>query len=101
MSSSLDEKTVRHVAHLARLEVSDEEVALFADQLSAVLQHMDQLNELDTADTKPTVHPLPLSNVLREDEPGPTLTPTDALLNAPQSQAPFFKVPKVLDQDSA
>ncbi len=101
MSSSLDEKTVRHVAHLARLKVSDEEVALFASQLSAVLRHMDQLNELDTTGTEPTVHPLPLSNVLREDEPSPTLTQADALLNAPQTQDSFFSVPKVLDQDSA
>ena len=101
MSSSLDEAAVRHVAHLARLEISDEEVRRYADQLSAVLGYVDQLNELDTTDVPPTTHAVPLSNVFRDDAVRSSLGPERALSNAPQQQDGFFRVPKVLDQESA
>ena len=101
MSSSLDEAAVRHVAHLARLKISDEEVRLYADQLSAVLGYVDQLNELDTTDVPPTTHAVPLSNVFRDDAVRASLSPGRALSNAPQQQDDFFRVPKVLDQESA
>jgi aspartyl-tRNA(Asn)/glutamyl-tRNA(Gln) amidotransferase subunit C len=101
MSATLDEGAVRHVAHLARLHISDDEVARFADQLSSILDYVAQLNELDTADTPPTAHPLPVVNVFREDEVRPGLEQSVALSNAPQRQDGFFQVPKVLDQESA
>lgn len=98
---ALEESDVRHVAHLARLTVSDEEVARYAGQLSAILDYMEQLNELNTEDIPPTAHPLPLANVMRDDVVRES-TPTDAALsNAPQRQESFFRVPKVLDQESA
>ncbi len=100
MAPVLDEATVRHVAHLARLEITDNEVALFANQLSKVLGYIAQLDELDTKDVPPTAHPLPLSNVFREDNVQPGLESDQALLNAPRRQGAFFHVPKVLDQQS-
>ena len=97
--STLDEETVRHVAHLARLKVSDEEVARYTEQLSSILRYVEQLRELDTSDTPPTSHPLPVANVFREDRVRDCLDAADALRNAPQHQDGFFRVPKVLDQD--
>ncbi len=101
MASTLDEKTVRHVASLARLEITDEEVALFAEQLSKILHYVEQLNELNTDDVEPTAHPLPVTNVMRDDTVRDSYDPDRALSNAPQRQDSFFQVPKVLDQESA
>ncbi len=101
MSSTLSQGTVRHVAHLARLEVSDAEVALFAEQLSAVLSYVEQLAEVDTSDTPPTAHARPMSNVFREDRVRASLDPTEALHNAPRQKDSLFCVPRVLDQDNA
>jgi aspartyl-tRNA(Asn)/glutamyl-tRNA(Gln) amidotransferase subunit C len=96
----IDEAQVRHIALLARLKPSDEEVQVFSGQLSAILDYVEQLNEVDTTDVPPTAHALPVSNVFRPDEPHTPLTPDAALANAPQRDGSFFAVPKVLDQDS-
>ena len=101
MGSSLDQTTVRHVAHLARLRVADDEVARFAEQLSSILTYVGQLNQLDTTDVPPTAHTLPVSNVFRDDTVRACWKPEHALRNAPQSQDGFFRVPKVLEQESA
>lgn len=101
MSNRLDETTVRHVAGLARLSVTDDEVSLFARQLAAILDYVDQINELNTDDVLPTAHALPVVNVFREDCVDPSYEPADALSNAPDAHDGFFKVPKVLDQDGA
>ena len=97
---SLDTAAVRHVANLARLEMTDEEIERFTEQLSKVLGFVEQLNELDTTDVPPTAHPLPLQNVFRDDTVRPPWEPKRALHNAPQTQDDCFKVPKVLDQES-
>ncbi|HOA75720.1 MAG TPA: Asp-tRNA(Asn)/Glu-tRNA(Gln) amidotransferase subunit GatC [Phycisphaerae bacterium] len=96
----IDESEVRRIAHLSRLNPTDDEVRLFADQLSAVLEYMEQLNEVDTTDVPPTAHALPVRNVFRDDEPGGCLTPDEALAAAPARDGSFFAVPKVLEQDS-
>ena len=101
MSDQIDQARVRHVAHLARLELNEREVQRFSRELSAILGHMSQLNALDTSDVEPTLLVLPLRNVLGDDQPGPSLDPQAVLSNAPQHERTFFKVPKVLDQDSA
>jgi aspartyl-tRNA(Asn)/glutamyl-tRNA(Gln) amidotransferase subunit C len=98
-SRHLDESAVRDVAHLARLAVSDAEVADYARTLSSILAYMDQLAEVNTDDVPPTAHPLPVRNVYRDDEPRPSVDTELALRNAPQQQANCFKVPKVLDQE--
>jgi len=84
---------VLHVARLARLELTDEEVDRFTEQLSAILQAVDKVSELDLSDVEPTAHPLDLVNVWADDEPGPSLPQDEALANAPDRDGNFFKVP--------
>lgn len=100
MANKIDEDLVRHVALLARLKLRDEEVARLAGEMSAIIAYMDQLNELDTTDVPPMDHALPVVNVFREDEVAPSPGVEVALANAPQRQDNFFRVPKVLDQES-
>lgn len=90
---------VRHVAELAKLKLTDAEVDLFQEQLSAVLQDADRLDELDTRSIPPTAGVLPLRNVMRPDEPQPSF-PRDVMLqNAPDVEDGFVKVQVVLNTD--
>lgn len=98
MAGRLNDDAVRHVAQLARLRVTDDEVRLYANQLAKVLDYMEQLNELDTGDVPPMAHAVPLTNVLREDVVRESWPAEAALANAPQKQDGFFRLPKVLDQ---
>jgi aspartyl-tRNA(Asn)/glutamyl-tRNA(Gln) amidotransferase subunit C len=91
---SLDE--VRHVAKLARLELSDEEITTLQGELSALLDHVDKIRRLDTAGVPPTAHPLPLRNVLRDDEPRPCLDRDTVLAEAPSVEGARFVVPSIL-----
>ena len=100
MAGEISEAEVRHISHLSRLNPSDAEVALFSEQLSAILAYVEQLNEVDTTDVPPTAHALPIHNVFRDDEPVTGLSAEQALANAPQRKGDFFALPKVLDQDS-
>ncbi len=100
MAKKIGEAQVRHVAKLARLDLTDEEVARFSTQLSAVLGYMEKLNELDTDSVEPLAHCLPIHNIFREDVVTESLDTELALENAPQHFENFFKVPKVLDDDS-
>jgi aspartyl-tRNA(Asn)/glutamyl-tRNA(Gln) amidotransferase subunit C len=84
---------VLHVAKLARLELTDEEVERFTEQLSAILEAVAKVSELDLADVEPTAHPLDLVNVWGDDKPRPSLPVDEALANAPEREAGFFKVP--------
>ena len=90
---AISEDEVRHVARLARLTLTDDEVARFGEQLSAILEAVSKVAEVDLSDVPPTAHPLDLVNVWREDEPGPSLPRTEALANAPETEGGFFKVP--------
>lgn len=101
MDELIDEGIVRHVAGLARLKLTDAEIERFTRDLSNILGYVAQLDELDTGDVPPTAHPLEVSNVLRDDEVGTSLSSEAALSNAPDRQDGFFKVPKVLDQGGA
>lgn len=98
MASSIDEATVRHVAHLARLKLTDDEISQFARQLSSILDYVRQLNELDTEGVEPTAHALPIKNVFRKDTISPSWRPEQALHDAPDTHGDFFRVPKVFDQ---
>jgi aspartyl-tRNA(Asn)/glutamyl-tRNA(Gln) amidotransferase subunit C len=86
---------VLKVARLARLALTDEEVERFRGQLSAILEAVGKVSELDLGGVPPTSHPLDLVNVLAEDEPRPSLTREDALANAPDPEDGFFGVPPV------
>ena len=89
---------VRHVAKLARLALDDSEVERYAEQLSAILVHVDAVRRLDTADVPPTAHPLPLENVLRPDEPAPSLDRAVVLAEAPATEDYRFRVPRIMGE---
>ena len=91
MAISRDE--VLHVARLARLALSDDEIDRLGAQLNAILEAVGKVSELDLADVEPTAHPLDLVNVWADDEPQESLPVEDALANAPDREAGFFRVP--------
>jgi aspartyl-tRNA(Asn)/glutamyl-tRNA(Gln) amidotransferase subunit C len=84
---------VLHVAELARLDLTDEEIERFGEQLNAILDAVGKVAELDLEDVPPTSHPLALVNVWADDEPRPSLPVDDALANAPDREGRFFRVP--------
>ena len=94
---SISRADVEHVAYLARLGLSEAEVATLQEQLSAILDHMRTINELDTSRIPPTAQVIPLRNVMREDEPRPSLPVEAVLANAPDREGDFFRVPPVLE----
>ena len=100
MGTKIDEAQVRRVAQLSRLELSDDEVSQFSTQLSAIVEYIEKLNELDTDGVEPLAHCLPVHNVLREDVLRPSLSNDAALANAPEREDEYFKVPKILDDNS-
>jgi aspartyl-tRNA(Asn)/glutamyl-tRNA(Gln) amidotransferase subunit C len=91
--AEIDETTVRHVAHLARLALTDEEVERLGGQLNAILAAVAKVSELELNDVEPTSHPLDLVNVWADDEPRPSLPLEDVFANAPAREGDFFKVP--------
>ncbi|XHR30193.1 MAG: Asp-tRNA(Asn)/Glu-tRNA(Gln) amidotransferase subunit GatC [Chthoniobacteraceae bacterium] len=94
MSAEFD---VRYTAGLARLHLSDEEIAKFQAQLSQVLEYVDKLNTVDVSSVEPTAHANPVFNVVREDAARDWFTPAEALANAPRQAAGLFAVPKVIE----
>ena len=102
-SDELDLAGVKHVAKLARLSFADEELPRFTQQLSSILHYVEQLKQANVEGVEPMAHAVRLTNVLREDEPQPALSTELALQNAPDTDGPFFKVPKIIggDEDSA
>lgn len=94
---------VRDVAMLARLALNEERLQRLTVQLEPILGYIAKLNEVDTTGVEPMAHALPLHNVLREDVVEPSLPLEKVLQNAPETDGPFFKVPKVIggDEDSA
>lgn len=98
MSISRDD--VSHVARLARLVFTDEELERFTAQLQQILAHADQVADLVTDDVPPTAHPLPLVNIFREDEVGVSLSQAKALSTAPEVELERFRVPRILEEES-
>ena len=95
--SSLSAEEVRAIADLARLELSDAEVALYQRQLSDILGYFQKLQELETSQVDPTSSVLPLTNVMRADEAADPLPLDDVVANAPDSDGQQFRVRAVLD----
>ncbi|MGD9101120.1 MAG: Asp-tRNA(Asn)/Glu-tRNA(Gln) amidotransferase subunit GatC [Anaerolineae bacterium] len=93
----LTREQVVHIAELARLALSDAEIALYQEQLSAVLDYAERLQALDTDAIPPTATVLPAHNVMRADEPGPSMARDDILSNAPAAEEGHFRVPAVLE----
>jgi aspartyl-tRNA(Asn)/glutamyl-tRNA(Gln) amidotransferase subunit C len=97
-SMSLTEEEVKHIAHLARLELSDAELESYREQLSAILEYADRLKKVDTSGIPPTSSVLPPHTFLREDIPHPGLSTAEALQNASCEEQNQFRVPPVLDE---
>lgn len=98
MSGRLSAAEVAHVARLARLELTAEELERYTEQLAAVLDHAADVASLDTSGVPPTAHPLPLINVLREDVAVPSLDRDEVLAQAPASEDDRFRVPRILGE---
>ena len=88
-------KDVEHVAKLARLELTEEEKEKFTGQLGAVLEYVNQMNEVDTSDVEPMAHAIDFSNVMREDKVVYEQTKEELMKNAPHEEDGFFRVPKI------
>ena len=89
--------SIEHIAHLARLSLSEKEKELFGGQLDGILSYMEKLNELDTKDVEPTSHVIAINNITRDDVPTPSLAREEALLNAPDKTDKFYRVPKIIE----
>jgi aspartyl-tRNA(Asn)/glutamyl-tRNA(Gln) amidotransferase subunit C len=94
---SLTADDVRWVAHLARLELTDAELATMTDQLRAIVAYVDQLKQVNTDGVEPMAHAVEVHNVFRPDESAPSLPVDAALANAPDRRDNFYSVPAVLD----
>ena len=91
----ISEEQVRHVANLARLGLTDQETERMGEQLGAILDSIEKIQELDLEDVPPTSNPLSLTNVFRPDKPGPELTREEALSTAPEPVDDLFAVPRI------
>lgn len=90
---------VAHVARLSRLELSEEELAGYGEQLGAILEHAAQVQAIDTAGLPPTAHPLDITNAFREDETRPSLDRAEVLSQAPDHTEELFRVPPSLESE--
>ena len=90
---------VEHVARLARLALTDEEIERFRRQLGLILEHAERVREVAAKDVPPTAQPVPRSNVYRPDEPGPCLSQEEALATAPEVEDGRFKVPRIIEEE--
>lgn len=95
--SRISKEEVTHVAHLARLALTDEEVQKFTQQLDAIITYAEQLNELDTENVEPTSHVLNMKNVMREDISEKGLPVEEVLKNAPEHEDGQIKVPSIIE----
>lgn len=93
----INTEEVDHVALLARLELTEEERVRFTEQLNSILEHFQALSEVDTGGVPPTFHVVDATNVLRADEVGPSLSPSQALSGAPDRVDDTFRVPRVVE----
>ena len=94
----ISREEVLHIAKLAKLHLSEEEIKKYQEQLGRILEYFKKLEELDTSNVKPLKHVLDVHNVFRADEPQASVSPEEALKNAPKRRDNFFEVPKVVDK---
>lgn len=99
MSEPISRADVAHVAQLARLSLTDDELDLFTGQLAAVLDHARDVEALDLDDVEPTTHPYPLANVFRDDEVAPGVERDEVLAQAPAVEDGRFRVPPILGEE--
>ena len=92
----ISSESIQHIAQLSRLSFSESETEQFTEQLSAILEYVDQLAELDTTDVQPASHALPSLNVFRGDQVKHSLTQEQIFMNAPDTEEAYFKVPQIM-----
>ncbi|MFJ5965895.1 Asp-tRNA(Asn)/Glu-tRNA(Gln) amidotransferase subunit GatC [Bacillus sp. NPDC093026] len=95
--SRISIEEVKHVAHLARLAITEEEAEMFTEQLDSIISFAEQLNEVDTENVEPTTHVLKMKNVMREDVPNKSLSIEAVMKNAPDHKDGYIRVPSILD----
>lgn len=100
MAQKIDPAQVRQVAKLSRLDLSDDQIEQFSTDLSSILGYIEKLNELDTDSVEPLAHCLSVHNVFRDDVIKPSLDNEKAIRNAPDQYENYFRVPKILDDNS-
>src|SRR5439155_12235919 len=94
----IDRETVKHVAKLARLGMTEEEIDIFGNQLSVILENIAILQEVDVSGVSPTAHASRLSNIMRADVPQPSYPPEVLLANAPDQEDNYLKIPAVFEE---
>ena len=94
----LERADVEHIAALARIGLSEEEITTFQEQLSNILDQFELLKQLDTSAVEPTGHAVEVNSVMREDVPEESLSPGDTLLNAPRREGDLFRVKAILEE---
>ncbi|KKN85884.1 hypothetical protein LCGC14_0275020 [marine sediment metagenome] len=94
--AGIDEKLIRHIGRLSRIELTDEQVETFGRQFTDIVAYMDKLQELDTEGVEPMAHAVPIHNVFGDDVVVESIGPERALANAPDRDGDFYKVPKVI-----
>lgn len=99
--TEISREEVIHVAKLARLSLSEEEIVKFGEQMSNILEHASAVSKINTEGIVPTSHPIHMENVLRDDVVTPSLAQEQALSGAPNAQDGRFMVPQILDTDEA
>ena len=97
--SGISRDDVAHLAGLARIDIPEEQLDHYAQQLDAILDAVAQISQADTDDVPAMSHPIPMTNVFREDIPSPSLGQADALAGAPAVEDARFRVPRILDQE--
>jgi aspartyl-tRNA(Asn)/glutamyl-tRNA(Gln) amidotransferase subunit C len=98
MPAEISKEQVAHVAFLSRLAVTDQEIDMYAGQLSKILEHVSDIEALDLEDVAPMAHPIPLENVFGEDEPQESLPPESFLSMAPHAEDAMFYVPRIIGE---
>jgi aspartyl-tRNA(Asn)/glutamyl-tRNA(Gln) amidotransferase subunit C len=97
--AQISREEVQHLAHLARLELTEEETAHYAEQLSAIVDAVARVSDVAAQDIPPTSHPIPVTNVFREDVAKPGLPRDEVAAAAPSWEDDRFKVPRILGED--
>ena len=98
--AAISREEVAHLARLSRLAVTEQELDMFAGQLDVILQSVARVGEVAADDIPPTSHSVPLTNVLRDDVPRPSLSQDDVLAGAPDAAEGRFRVPRILEEEA-
>ncbi|MDI6800501.1 MAG: Asp-tRNA(Asn)/Glu-tRNA(Gln) amidotransferase subunit GatC [Thermodesulfovibrionales bacterium] len=93
----ITKEEVEHIARLSKLYLSEKEAEMFGEQLNKIIGYVEHLNSIDTSNTEPTSHVIPLNNVMRNDSPVLSLPAKEALRNAPDPTKKFYRVPKIIE----